>query len=117
LPNWRHILIQLASSAEGRLDALKRALDERWGDEPTGIVAYHGYGTGDCLLLKGRVLEDRGIQAAGQTDSAWHNLRNMYRRFDSDEIPGARLLARFGAVEQIVVADERVSLILAGALS
>ena len=29
----------------------------------------------------------------------------MYRRFDSDEIPGARLLARFGAVEQTVVAD------------
>jgi phosphatidate phosphatase APP1 len=106
LPNWRNILIQLASSAEGRLDRLKRALDERWGDEPTCIVAYQGYGTSDCLMLKGRVLEDRGIQPADVTDSVWRNLRNMYRRFDSDEIPGARLLARFGTAEQTVAADD-----------
>jgi phosphatidate phosphatase APP1 len=106
LPNWRHILIQLASSAEGRLDTLKRALDQRWGDEPTCIVPYHGYGTSDCLVLKGRALEDRGIRPADAADSAWRNLRNMYRRFDSDEIPGAQLLARFGVVEQIVIADD-----------
>jgi phosphatidate phosphatase APP1 len=106
LRNWRNMFIQLASSAENRLDALKRALDERWGNEPTYIVAYHGYGTGDCLFLKGRALEDRGIQVATQADSAWRNLRNMYRRFNSDEIPGARVLARFGAIEQTVVADE-----------
>jgi phosphatidate phosphatase APP1 len=106
LPNWRQILIQLAGSAEGRLDTLKRRLDQRWGDEPVCIVPYYGYGTSDCLSLKGRALEDRGIGPAGETDSAWRNLRNMYRRFDSDEIPGARVLARFGAVEQTVVADE-----------
>jgi phosphatidate phosphatase APP1 len=106
LRNWRDILIRLANSAEGRIDRLKRALDERWGNEPTYIVAYHGYGTNDCLFLKGRALEDRGIQAAGPADSAWRNLRNMYRRFNSDEIPGARVLARFGDIEQTVVADE-----------
>jgi phosphatidate phosphatase APP1 len=106
LPNWRHMLIQLAGSAENHLPTLKRALDQRWGDAPTRIVTYHGYGTSDCLFLKGRVLEDRGIQSAGATDSAWRNLSNMYRRFDSDAIPGARLLARFGAVEQTVVADD-----------
>jgi phosphatidate phosphatase APP1 len=106
LPNWRHILIQLANSAEGRLDRLKRTLDQRWGDEPVCIVPYQGYGTRDCLFLKGRVLEDRGIRPADETDSAWRNLRNMYRRFDSDEIPGARVLARIGSVEQIVVADD-----------
>jgi phosphatidate phosphatase APP1 len=106
VPNWRQILIQFAGSAEGRLDTLKRALDDRWGDEPICIVAYLGYGTSDCLFLKGRALEDRGIRPADETDSAWHNLRNMYRRFDSDELPGALLLARFGGVEQSVVADD-----------
>jgi phosphatidate phosphatase APP1 len=106
LPNWRQVLRQLANSAEGRLDTLKRALDQRWGDEPICIAAYRGYGTPDCLFLKGRALEDRGIRPAGQTDSAWRNLSNMYRRFESDEIPGAQLLARFGGVEQAVVADD-----------
>jgi phosphatidate phosphatase APP1 len=106
VPSWRQILIQLAGSAEGRVDTLKRRLDQRWGDEPICVVAYHGYGTADCVYLKGRALEERSIQPAGEADSAWRNLSNTYRRFDSDEIPGARLLARYGDVEQAVVADD-----------
>ncbi|MBV9790136.1 MAG: DUF2183 domain-containing protein, partial [Chloroflexi bacterium] len=31
---------------------------------------------------------------------------NMYRRFESDEVPGAKVLARIGDVEQEVIADE-----------
>ena len=89
MSNWRHILIQLAGLAKGRLNTLKQALSQHWGDAPTCIVAYHGYGTSDCLMLKGRVLEDRGIRPADATDSAWRNLRNMYRRFASDSIFGA----------------------------
>jgi phosphatidate phosphatase APP1 len=105
LQNWRQILTQLASSAENRLDTLKWRLDERWGDEPISIAAYRGYGSDASLFLKGRVLEDHGIRSAGEADTVWHNLDNMYRRFASDEIPGARVLARFGGVEQAVVAD------------
>ena len=107
MANWRHILTQIAGLAEGRLNTLKQALSQRWGDAPTCIVAYHGYGTSDCLMLKGRVLADRGIRLANATDSAWRNLRNMYRRFDSDAIPGARLLVRFDAVEQTMTADDQ----------
>jgi hypothetical protein len=106
VPTWRHILIQFAGSAENRLDTRKRVLDARWGDESSCIVAYHGYSTSDCLFLKGRALEDRGIRPAEATDSTWRKLRNMYRRFDSHEIPGARLLARFGTVEPTVVATD-----------
>ncbi len=106
MQTWRQILIQVVNSTENRLDTLKRRLDERWGDEPAIIVAYSGYGTGDSLFLKGRALEDHGIRLAGEADSVWRNLRNTYRRFGSDEIPGARVLARFGGVEQTVVADD-----------
>jgi phosphatidate phosphatase APP1 len=102
-----HILTRLAGLTEGRLNTLKQALSQRWGAAPTCIVAYHGYGTSDCLMLKGRVLEDRGIRPADATDSAWRNLRNMYRRFDSDAIPGARLLVGFDAVEQTMIADDQ----------
>jgi phosphatidate phosphatase APP1 len=100
------VLLQLANSAEGRLDRIKHRLDQRWGDEPICIAAYRGYGTPGYLFLKGRVLEQRRIRPADQADSAWRNLSTMYRRFESDEIPGARVLARFGGVEQVVTADD-----------
>ena len=106
MPNWRYILSQLAVAAEGRLDALKRRLDERSGDEPIGIVAYRSYGTPEQLFVKGRVLEEANIQPASETDSAWRNLANMYRRFESDEIAGARVLARYGEATHEARTDE-----------
>src|SRR3712207_4925063 len=39
-------------------------------------------------------------------DTLWETLRNMPRRFGSDEIAGARVRAKFGDVEARVVADE-----------
>jgi phosphatidate phosphatase APP1 len=80
-------------------------LVQRWGDETIQIVAYRSYGTPERLSLRGRVLEDNRVGAPNEADSAWRNLVNMYRRFESDEIPGARVLARFEGVEQQAVAD------------
>ena len=104
--NWRQVIAQLADAADNRLDRLKRRLDDRWGDEPICIVPYRGFGTPEGIYLKGRVLEDRGVRPASETDSVWRNLRNMYRRFESDEIPAARVSARFGATEREFTADE-----------
>jgi phosphatidate phosphatase APP1 len=104
--NWRHIISQLADAADNRIDALKRRLDDRSGDEPICIVPYRGFGTPEGIYLKGRVLEDRGVRPASETDSVWRNLRNMYRRFESDEIPAARVLARFATTEREFTADE-----------
>lgn len=71
------------------------------------IVPYRGYGTPQQLYLRGRVLQDAGIAPARETDSVWRNLLNMYRRFESDEVAGARLMARFQEVtEEVVTNDE-----------
>ena len=106
MANWRRVLGQIASNVEDQFEVLMSQLTERLGgDYPLKIVAYRGYGTAEKLYLKGRVLEDKDIRPAGDQDSAWDNLVNMYKRFASSEIPGARVVARFQDIEQEVIAD------------
>ena len=75
-------------------------------DASTLIFPYLGYGTDSFLKLKGRVLEDTGIKPSKETDRIWDNLLNMYRRFESDEVPNARVLAKYRDFEQEICADE-----------
>ena len=70
------------------------------------IVAYRGYGTPHKLYLQGRVLENKGINAAADGDSTWDNLVNMVKRFTSAGIPHARVRACFQSVEREFVADK-----------
>lgn len=70
------------------------------------IIPYMGYGTRENLNFKGRVLEDNGIRQVKATDGVWRNMVNTYRRFESDEIPRARLRASFQGITQEIVADE-----------
>ncbi|WP_324670690.1 App1 family protein [Hymenobacter sp. GOD-10R] len=61
---------------------------------PLQIVPYCSYGTPSRLYVKGRLLTDKGIGEPSADDSRWQNLLNMYRRFESNEIPDAQLLIR-----------------------
>jgi phosphatidate phosphatase APP1 len=45
--------------------------------------------------VKGRVLAERAITRATGEESMWRDLVNTYRRFQSDEIAGARVIARY----------------------
>jgi phosphatidate phosphatase APP1 len=74
-------------------------------DEDLTIIPYLGFGTADKLLLSGRVLEDKGAIVSSNEDSRWENLQNMYRRFATDEISGARVRARFQTAETEIVTD------------
>jgi phosphatidate phosphatase APP1 len=67
-------------------------------NDPVQIVPYRTYGTARRIYIKGRVLEDKGIASAGDSDTVLNNLLNMYKRFESDEVAGATLKA--------VLADE-----------
>lgn len=75
-------------------------------NNPLIIIPYLGYGTANKLLLGGRVLEDEGFTPAKSADRTWRNLINMYRRFESDEMPGARIRTRFQGIENEVTADD-----------
>ena len=107
MTDWPGILRHTAADVERHFDLLKFRLRERVGGrDPIMILPYRGYGRPDRVYLKGRVLEDRGINPAAEDDTVWDNLVNMYRRFKSNEIPYARVRATLGAASQEVMADE-----------
>jgi phosphatidate phosphatase APP1 len=68
-------------------------------------MPYLGYGTRERLLVCGRVLEDEGFTPAADSDSRWRNLVRFWKRLESDEVPGARLRARFLGRESEGVTD------------
>jgi len=75
---------------------------------PLQIVPYRSYGTPSRLYVKGRLLTDKGIGEPSADDSRWHNLLNMYRRFESNEIPDAQIIIRpaDGSEHSITTDDE-----------
>ncbi|WP_161887869.1 App1 family protein [Pontibacter russatus] len=78
--------------AEDKIDYLTFELKNRLGmNRPLQIVTYRSYGTPTRLYVKGRVLVDKGIRRSEENDTLWENLLNMYRRFESDEVPNARV--------------------------
>ncbi len=92
---------------ERGIDRWKHGIKHRLGwVEPVCILPYRGFGTPESLSLRGRVLEDKGIGSPKVNDSWWTNLCNMYRRFDSDEIPGARIRATYHEQTQETETDE-----------
>lgn len=106
MANWQKVIAQYASDVEFHFDLLKYRFRERLGGrDPIMIRTYRGFGTSQRIFLKGRVLEDKGIPPADDNDSLWDNLVNTFKRFDSDEIPFARLRARFQGTEQEVETD------------
>ena len=100
-----------ARFAETSFDRLKFDLKLRRGRlSPIEILPYRGHGTAGTLFLKGRVLEGKGITRSSGDDTVWRNLRNMARRFESDEVPKARVRASLdtpGGRAQIVATTDK----------
>src|SRR5687767_5790024 len=87
---------RLALGIEESYDALALALRKRLqGDDPLQIVTYRSYGTVNRLYVKGRVLKEKTILKSSGMDSTWDNLMSMYKRFESDEVPFARVRINF----------------------
>ncbi len=83
---------QWAEGLENGWDNLRGSLAKKLRlTDPVQIVPYRSYGTQRRIYIRGRVLEDKGIAAAGDKDTVLHNLLNMYKRFESDEVAGAVL--------------------------
>lgn len=59
------------------------------------LLPYFGFGNTGKLWIKGRVLDEVDFREQTQHDSSWHNLVALYRRLESDEVAGARVVARF----------------------
>ena len=96
-----------AGVVEDKWDDLRGNLKTKLGlNDPVQILPYRTYGTARRVYIKGRVLEDKGITSAGDRDTVLNNLLNMYKRFESDEIPGAVLKALLPGEEHTVTTDK-----------
>jgi len=101
------MLARIVHKIEETFDWVKYSLGaRRKNPRDLMIIPYLGCGTTRHINVKGSVLEDVGVQPSRKSDSIWDNLMNMYRRFESDEVPYARVKAYFQGVEQVVEADE-----------
>jgi phosphatidate phosphatase APP1 len=107
MKRWKSRLPALIDRADKFSDSVRSRLRKITGfNNPLMILPYLGYGTADKFLFAGRVLEDEGFTPGSSADRTWRNLVNMYRRFESDEVPGARILARFQGSENEVTTDD-----------
>lgn len=88
----RAVNASAAAAERARLHVRHRL--RRFG--PLHIHPFHGYGTAREIHLNGRLLERDGVVTLEDGGGAWHAFRNTARRFLSDVIPDARMLARIG---------------------
>lgn len=59
-------------------------------NDPLIIQNYYGYASPSSLFIKGRILENEGV-LKGKSDSTIRNLIDNFKRFESDEVPGAKV--------------------------
>ena len=121
MKSWLASVARLAAAVEEGVDRVVYARRDRVGHGlPPRVVPYAGYGTRDALLVLGRVLRDEPLPAAPENASVWENLVATYRRFETDEVRGARLRVTLGEATREVLANEEgyfeCTLPLAGAL-
>lgn len=91
--------------------ALERRFDRRAAGRPVSrrvvISPYRGFGRGNELLLRGRALVEKRITHVSAAEPLWRNVLNTYRRFLSDEVANARVIASYrDAVVESVTDDE-----------
>ena len=95
MTRWSTYLTKAVNKLDGAVDRVHYGLIERFGKDAIVAFPYLSYGTRERFYIKGRVLEARRIPPAREDASFWENLRNAYKRFETDEIPRARVKVRF----------------------
>ena len=103
---WRERLRRFASDIGGDVQRASDAIRNRLRDDQFQIIAYRGYGNSRRVLVHGRALELENIPTSTDSDSAWRNFVNTYKRIESDPLRNARIQARIGTVEQELTADD-----------
>jgi phosphatidate phosphatase APP1 len=107
MSDWKAIVGALIDDIDKFSDKVRIGWRKIKGfDEPLTIIPYLGYGTSEKFLLRGRVMADKGEIVSNQTDGRRRNLANLYRRFATDEVPGAQIRAFYKGLEREIVSDD-----------
>ncbi len=108
MSRWKRLLLEPLRIVVKLLDRLRLLMRSGlgWGARrPVTIAPYGGYCSPVRIYLQGRVLKDRFIISSVE-DSRWRNLINAYKRFGSDEVPGATLEVEAGSNTYHLRADD-----------
>ncbi|HKJ06154.1 MAG TPA: phosphatase domain-containing protein, partial [Flavobacteriaceae bacterium] len=81
-----------AKKALTEAEKVKRYSANAYGKrkDPLTILTYGGYANEEGINATARVLEDEGIITSNE-DNIFRNMLNSYRRFETDEIPNAKV--------------------------
>lgn len=92
--NWLKVFADATEAPESLIDDLVFKIRKKlkW-NSPVVIMPYRSYGTRDNIYITGRVLENKMIKPSDDKESLLNNLSNMYKRFQSDEVPKVTLEA------------------------
>jgi len=69
------------------------------------IVPFRGYGNTTVLHLSGRVLREGPPAEQPRGTAWWHGARQSWRRFESDEVAGAVVVAETGTIAAAATTD------------
>lgn len=105
MSDWKNALAGFAHRVERKLDEKRHALGLA-GRGAARIEAYRTFGTPERAYVKGRVLRGAPPAAPDERHGTLMNVAAMIQRFESDEVPGARVRVRFPGGETVVAADE-----------
>ena len=105
MSDWKTSLQKFAHRFEQKLDA-QREKYGRTGSGAARIDAYRGYGCADRAYLKGRVLRGNPAPRAEEGHGTLMNIAAMIQRFESDEVPGARVRIHVPGEDVTVTTDE-----------
>jgi phosphatidate phosphatase APP1 len=88
---------EIAKESQLRWDAFKLRLKQYLDRfDPLTLRTYRSHGGNGRLRVVGRLIEDKGTTDPTADSGVLANVVDTVRRFESDEIPDARIIARFG---------------------
>lgn len=100
-------LIESIARMEDQLSKAKFSIKEKLHLlDPIKIMPYYGFGSDTYVYLKGRVLENEKVKEKSEGNSTLEHIKNTYKRYESDEIPGIKLKAMFADQEMEVETDD-----------
>ncbi|MBK9485010.1 MAG: DUF2183 domain-containing protein [Chitinophagaceae bacterium] len=107
MQNWKKKLLNTAIQLDDMFDKQVYRLRQRLGTiNNIHVLPFRTYGTPNHVYVRGRVLEDKKIAAGSKADHLFTNLLNMYKRFETDEVPGAKLQLNLPGEQQQTVTDK-----------
>lgn len=102
----KRLAIALGMTVEDLADRVKLRYRERFHSEiPLHVVVYRDFGNSERIRVSGRVLAYRR-QLDDGADTLWENLKASYRRFETDEVPGVRIVGDYHGRSAATLSDE-----------